>query len=290
MPGGYAHTEGKFSMSTISRRAILAGVAPATIGVAAIGAAPAEAALPVVYMDRMVVQSQVEPWTNRNSGLPGDDGVKEIQKALRAKFGGVTVDGQFGDQTRAAYARWQRALGYTGNAANGIIGPSSLTRLGSGRFSVARKIDVGGHVSYSGVTLNARTRAMLVAADAKVSWSLDATKGSFVGCDGNSACTHAVGGAVDVVIPWSGTRHWQTVRALRQVGFAAWYRPTIPGVWTRHIHAIAIGDTDTHIQAADQVGDYYLGRSGLSGHAADNTPAAYRVGFTWWEAYRRGSR
>lgn len=40
------------------------------------------------------------------------------------------VDGHFGTATVAAYAKFQRSLNYTGDAANGIPGLSSLTRLG----------------------------------------------------------------------------------------------------------------------------------------------------------------
>jgi len=46
-------------------------------------------------------------------------------------------------------------------------------------------------------------------------------------------------------------------------------------------HAIAIGDTDLSIAARNQVADYSVGRNGLAWHAADNTPGAYRVPFTW---------
>jgi hypothetical protein len=37
---------------------------------------------------------------------------------------------------------------------------------------VARKIITGGKVTFSGVTVNERTRAMLVAVDGLVAWSL----------------------------------------------------------------------------------------------------------------------
>lgn len=277
-------------MTNLSRRALLAGVTPTVLGAGvAVAGAPSASALPTIWMDRMVVQAQVEPWTNTNSTLPGDEGIRQVQQALRARVGGVVVDGHFGDQSRTAYAAWQRSLGYSGAGANGIPGPTSLTKLGAGRFEVARKIITGGKVTFSGVTVNERTRAMLVAADGLVAWSFDVVKGSFVGCDGNSACTHAYGGAVDLVLDWGNDRGSKTVSALRRVGFAAWLRPANSS-WNTHIHAIAIGDTDVHTQAADQVGDYYLGRDGLAGHAPDNLPSAYRVPFTWWEAYQRGSR
>jgi hypothetical protein len=47
-------------------------------------------------------------------------------------------DGSFGSTTVTAYAKWQRHLGYTGKAADGIPGMTSLGRLGSetGLFTV----------------------------------------------------------------------------------------------------------------------------------------------------------
>ncbi|WP_327403816.1 N-acetylmuramoyl-L-alanine amidase [Streptomyces sp. NBC_01288] len=47
-------------------------------------------------------------------------------------------DGSFGSTTVAAYAKWQRHLGYTGDDANGIPGKTSLGKLGSqtGLFTV----------------------------------------------------------------------------------------------------------------------------------------------------------
>jgi peptidoglycan hydrolase-like protein with peptidoglycan-binding domain len=41
------------------------------------------------------------------------------------------VDGSFGTLTLAAYKAWQRHLGYTGSAADGIPGRTSLTKLGA---------------------------------------------------------------------------------------------------------------------------------------------------------------
>jgi hypothetical protein len=89
------------------------------------------------------------------------------------------------------------------------------------------------------------------------------------------------------------TQRWQTVRALRAVGFAAWLRTPAQcgGCWPYHIHAVAIGDPDLWQRGGglanrDQVADYAVGRNGLASHAADDTPAAYRVPFTWWERRR----
>jgi len=88
----------------------------------------------------------------------------------------------------------------------------------------------------------------------------------------------------------STTQRWQLVGALRTVGFAAWLRTPAQG-FSYHVHAVAIGDPDIwqrdggHV-ARDQVCDYYKGLNGLASHAADNTPSAYRVSFTWWERFK----
>lgn len=283
-----------------ARRSVV-GLLAGLLGLAA--AAPsAGAELPTVNMDQVTVQSQVEPWLDRNTGLTGDASVRKVQRALRAKGFGTIVDGHFGDQTRADYAAWQRRLGHSGRGANGIPGPGSLTELGTNRFTVERKVLVGPRVSYSGVTLNRRTRKMLVEADSKVSWRLDAEKGSYVSgdCGTTSACTHGGGGAVDLEVNWSRNgecnlshvernRAWRTVEALRTVGFAAWLRTPSQGRWCFHIHAIAVGDTATTINAANQVGDYFVGKNALANHLPENTPVEFRVPFTWWERYLRRS-
>lgn len=263
----------------------------------AVSAPSATAALPNVSMDLVVVQAQVEPWLDRNTPISGDLSVKEVQRALRAKGFSTPVDGWYGDSTRAAYAGWQRRLGSTGNGANGIPGLSSLTKLGENRFTVSRKIIVGSRVSYSGEIVNQRTKNMVVEADAKVAWLIDVEKGSYVAddCSTDSACTHGGGGAIDITVDWSRngacnmtdlerSRAWNTVKALRTVGFAAWFRGK-GATWCPHIHAIAVGDTAMTVQAANQVGDYYAGKNGLRDHGPDNTPTAYRKPFTWWERY-----
>jgi hypothetical protein len=47
-------------------------------------------------------------------------------------------DGSYGTRTVDAYARWQRNLGYSGSAADGIPGRTSLAKLGdrTGLFTV----------------------------------------------------------------------------------------------------------------------------------------------------------
>jgi hypothetical protein len=59
---------------------------------------------------------------------------------------------------------------------------------------------------------------------------------------------------------------------LRKVGFAAWHRPAISGLWPEHIHAIAIGDSEMSSGARQQVSAYYNRRNGLANNGPDNGP------------------
>jgi len=242
---------------------------------------------PAVSMERLVVQSQVEPFRGDQPDLPGDAAVEMVQRALGEEGFDAAVDGWFGSETAAVYADWQASLGYSGLAANGIPGPASLAALAEGRFQVEDEIQVGSRTAFSGQTVNQRTRVMLAEAESILGHDVVLSQGSYnPGGVGASAGTHDGGGAVDVSVSDLGTtQRWETVKALRTVGFAAWFRTPDQGPWPYHIHAIAIGDTDLSIAARNQVADYYVGRNGLASHAADDTPDAYRVPFTWWEKY-----
>jgi peptidoglycan hydrolase-like protein with peptidoglycan-binding domain len=277
-----------------TRRWVLTHGAAGAAALAASAAltAPAQAALPVVDMEMVLLAAQVDP-PKPNTGLtPGASGhVIEVERALnvRGLLASGSVDGHYGTSTVAAYAAWQRSLGYSGIDANGIPGPTSLTNLGSGRFTVTRTISTGSRTdAYTGKRVNNRTRNMLVAADAMLSWSITLTQGSYTSSNPSSAGTHDGGGVVDIsVSALSTTQRWQTVKALRTVGFAAWLRNPSQGDWPYHIHAVAVSDPDLSTQARNQVHDHYFGKNGLANHAADDTPSSYRVTFTWWEKYRR---
>lgn len=240
-----------------------------------------------VSMASLVVQSQVEPFRGDQPDLPGDVAVETVQRALGEEGFAVTVDGWFGNDTAAVYADWQESLGYSGLAANGIPGPASLAALAEGRFQVKDEIQVGSQTTFTGRTVNQRTHAMLAEAASMLGHDVVLSQGSYnPGGVGASAGTHDGGGAVDIsVSDLSTTQRWETVKAMRTVGFAAWLRSPDQGPWPYHIHCIAIGDTDLSIAARNQVADYYVGKNGLASHAADNTPDAYRAPFTWWEKY-----
>jgi hypothetical protein len=242
----------------------------------------------MVAMDQLVMQSQVEPYRGDQPSLTGNGSVEEVQRALLALGHAVTVDGWFGNTTADAYAKFQGSLGYTGLDANGIPGQVSLSKLGEGRFDVDHMITVGPRTTYTGKTVNQRTYDMLVAADAIVAHDIILSQGSYnPGAVAASAGTHDGGGAIDLSIAaLNDTQRWETVKALRTVGFAAWLRTPAEGDWPYHIHAIAIGDTDLASGARNQVADYFVGKNGLASHAADSTPAAYKADFTWWEKFK----
>jgi peptidoglycan hydrolase-like protein with peptidoglycan-binding domain len=56
-----------------------------------------------------------------------------VEKALKAEglLASGYVDGSFGSLTVSAYKAWQKRLGYTGSAADGIPGQTSLAKLGA---------------------------------------------------------------------------------------------------------------------------------------------------------------
>ena len=262
---------------------------PAQVRTAAtVQAAYLRQALPAANMEAVLLAAQRDPAKSTTAVTPGSGpSVRLVERALVARhlLASRYVDGHFGSATVSAYARYQRSLGYRGLAANGLPGKTSLTRLGAGRFRVTRPVSPGQRVTYQGKTVNTRTRAMLREAQHRLSRGVTVVQGSYHPGVGASGGTHDGGGVVDLSVRgMSSTTRTRVVRALRQVGFAAWYRSPIPGVWGPHIHVVAVSDPDLATQAQAQVGDYYLGRNGLAGHGADNGP---KVAKHTWEDYLR---
>lgn len=273
-------------------------VAGALLALAVLPAPPAVAATPVVDMAAVEAAAQVEGRYGNQPRLGDDPSTRLVQRALAAKGFSVAADGWYGRSTTAAYAAYQRSLGYTGIDANGLPGRTSLSRLGRGRFTLAHIVSAGSTSdSYGGFRVNTRTRQMLTAADGSLPWRLRLSQGSYcafdAACDPTSAGTHDGGGVIDLhVRSLTTAQRWRTVRALRVVGFAAWLRTPeqCGGCWPFHVHAVAIGDPDLWQRDGaftnrDQVADYYVGKNGLASHAADNTPGSYRVYFTCWKRY-----
>ncbi|MFI9387460.1 peptidoglycan-binding protein [Kutzneria sp. NPDC052558] len=273
-------------LATVAVLGCLALSTPAS----AVTARPAAAtALPVVDMEAVVLAAQIDPRRADNTHTPGaTDSVLAVERALQARnlLDAKWVDGYFGTTTVAAYAAYQRSLGYSGLAANGLPGTSSLTALGQGRYTVTHTIGPGAKVTRDGHTVNTRTQAMLTEAERLLGLHLTLSQGSYnPGGDPSSAGTHDGGGVVDVsVTGMSAATRTAVAKALRQVGFAAWVRNPDQGDWPWHIHAAAISDTDLSTQAQNQTGDYYLGFNGLANHGADDGP---KVPIQTWEDYQR---
>jgi hypothetical protein len=113
-----------------------------------------------------------------------------------------------------------------------------------------------------------KTRAALEEAERRLGYPLTIVQGSYnAGGVSASAGTHDRGGVVDL-LAWDSKRK---VRVLRSVGFAAWYRPTVRGLWGEHIHAVLIDHGALADSAARQVASYRAGRDGLRSNRVDRT-------------------
>lgn len=120
-PGWYAHGDVPENTHTDP------GYWPAFVGVTPV--TPPH--LPSVSLKHVVYAAQHDPAAAQGHTTYKTD-VLVVEKALKAEglLSSAYVDGSFGTKTIAAYAAWQRRCGYSGSAANGIPGPTSLERLG----------------------------------------------------------------------------------------------------------------------------------------------------------------
>lgn len=133
-----------------------------------------------------------------------------------------------------------------------------------------------------GKKVDALTDAALKRAEKALGYSLTVTQGSYNTTVAASAGTHDGGGCVDLM-PWDRDRK---VTALRSVGFAAWYRPAIAGLWPAHIHAVLIGHRDLAPVAFRQVQAYLQRRDGLKSNAPDADPGWTNTARYTLEAFR----
>ena len=113
-----------FTMASMRARvAKRLGVKPQTT-------APPKPVKPVVDLSRLVAAAKSDPG---RSGTPVTySGVATVEAALvnAGLLAKPYSDGHFGSVTVDAYAKWQRKLGYSGTAADGIPGMTSLKKLG----------------------------------------------------------------------------------------------------------------------------------------------------------------
>lgn len=126
---------------------------------------------------------------------------------------------------------------------------------------------------YERTTLHGRpldhaTAAAVRATESDLGYELTIVQG--IGGATASAGTHVKGRAID-------TPAYDVARklaALEANGFVAWYRPTLPGVWTEHIHAVLMFETTTNSRgiapaALRQIAARLAGRDGLKGNRLD---------------------
>ncbi len=112
-------------------------------------------------------------------------------------------------------------------------------------------------------TVNTRTLKMLQHAQRALHGRLKVrmVRGSYT-TGGEGAHPHRGGGVVDVSVRGMGKADIdQLVLAMREAGFAAWFRDREN---RPHVHAIAIGDREMSASAAWQVRNYFRGRDGRS--------------------------
>ncbi|MFC9255878.1 peptidoglycan-binding protein [Amycolatopsis thailandensis] len=272
------------------RKVATAATFTALTGAALMGATAGQPAVaaPSVNMEAVIKAAMWDPYKADQAITPGSGpSVKVVEEALAAKnlLDKKQVDGHFGTSTVKAYEKYQKSLGHSGLAATGLPGKGSLTELGKGRYTVTAPISVGSKTSLNGKTVNKRTADMIAAAGKKAGVKFTVTQGSYnAGGVGASGGTHDGGGAVDISVN-NISNKTAAVKALREVGFAAWHRTPSQGDWAEHIHGIAISDTDMSPQAQAQAGDYFKGLNGLASHAKDDGPQVKKV---TWEEFKRG--
>jgi hypothetical protein len=125
-------------------------------------------------------------------------------------------------------------------------------------------------VTFRGRLMDNKTQAFLKAMEAKLGYDLTVVQGCYnAGGVSASAGTHDAGGVVDLVA-WD---HQRKVRAARELGGFAWYRPDLPGVWGEHIHLGVRSHGRLSPAAKAQQADFDAdpARNGLAGNAVDRT-------------------
>lgn len=146
-------------------------------------------------------------------------------------------------------------------------------------------------VMYRGKVVDERTANQLREVERLVtSGPLIVSQGSYSTSVGQSAGTHAGGGAVDLTV-WhlSDAQRRELVEAMRRVGFAFWIRQPDEGDWPVHGHGVSIGCPDLSPSARGQVEDYKAGLNGLATEKRD-PHAALGIRPTTWEKYMESKK
>lgn len=215
-------------------------------------------ALPDVNARVVMLAATVDPYRT-DSATTAHDHVLEVEDALVVEgfLAARWADGYWGTTTTAAWASFEKSLGQDKvHTRNGLPSPWELKQLGVNRFDTVKTYDVGAKVTLKSVAdggvsndgtdvVNERTQDMFLEARRlmksrnQTGWAMIVTQGGYcgAGCAGTSHGTHNGGGIIDVRIidTSSQTVIDNRLKALRDVGFAAWQR-------SDHIHAVAIND------------------------------------------------
>jgi hypothetical protein len=125
-------------------------------------------------------------------------------------------------------------------------------------------------VDFRGVRVSKHTRNMVLWAEKRAGFRFHIAQGSWSGAAA-SAGTHTGPGAIDIgAAGLSKAQRVAAVHALKNAGFAAWYRRSVPGLWGPHIHCVAFGEKCAP-GAQAQKGSYDRHRDGLAGDGYDKT-------------------
>lgn len=230
--------------------------------------------------------------------------VLELQHALQrlgylSAAAIATGPGIFGPHTEAAVKAFQTRHGIP---ASGVVGSRTrpaIERALAQHASAPPKPGAGApgepaanyhRVHFRGVTVNVRTRELILRADA-IGKKLGAhvpirlTQGSYHPGVSASGHTHDGGGVVDISVSgMSRSSELKLVKALRMAGFAAWSRGHHDG-FPPHIHAVALGDRQMTSAAHRQVVAYAHGRDGLADNALDYDRVVGRPVPAWARRY-----
>jgi hypothetical protein len=217
-----------------------------------------------------------------------------LQKALvKGKYLSalaIVYTAKYGPITQAGVRRFHQAHPQFGASSDGAIGPRGWAYLMTQVYGttvpkpVAEPAADYHRVIYGGHTVNVRTRILMQRAEAKLGFKLQLSQGSYHTGVAASAGTHDGGGCIDVSIAdYSASKRLSILRAMREVGFAAWIRTPAEGFST-HMHCNAIGDREMASIARAQVRDYFAGRNGLATHGPDTAPSSVGRPYPAWAA------
>lgn len=133
-------------------------------------------------------------------------------------------------------------------------------------------------VAFRGFIFNEQTVEMILELERLIGRKPLITQGSYSSAKA-SAGTHSGGGAID----WRGRFSRNELIAARGIGFYAWQRYKIPGLWGDHVHAGVLGDPSRSRALEAQETSYRNGRNGLKGNGPDTGP---RVKIRTWAEYK----